>query len=164
MFKQISYIKDSVGQPYIGIKFTLEELENIINQWKNTFNLGLMKENDKLSTFIDNKINRDGHHYHLTVINAMEWKSILKNSEHSLEELEKIVFPKIIDDIHFEGIGKAINNNNEAHFIVVKSDFLDLFRDGFNLTPKDFHITLGFDKKDVHGVSKGVDSIFKIIN
>ncbi len=159
MIKHISYIKDVIGQPYIGVKFTLEEVEDIIDIWKSTFNIMLATDKDKLLSFIHNKFKRDGDLYHITLINVMELNQ-LKISL-NISDLESIFFEKTVDDISFEGIGKAIKGSNEAHFIVVKSNYLNFLRKSLKLDKKDLHITLGFDSNDVFGVSKGIDTIFK---
>jgi hypothetical protein len=159
MFKQITYIKDVTGQPYLGVKFTLEEVEDIINTWKSTFNIMLATEKEKLLSFIQNKFRRDGDEYHITLINVMELNQ-LKGSI-NIADLESKLFSETVNDISFEGIGKAVKGSNEAHFIVVKSNHLNFLREALKLDRKDLHITLGFDSKDVFGISKGIDTIFK---
>ena len=154
MYKHISYLKDVIGQDYIGIKFTKEELYSILNMWKAYFSVN---KNIDLINFIDNKYKRDGDHYHITLINAMEWKELKLKEE--LVFLEEELF-KVIDDIEYIGIGRALKNDNETHFIVVESEELNKMRDIFQLKPIDKHITLGFDKKDVFGLDKGKGSIF----
>ena len=59
-----------------------------------------------------------------------------------------------IDDLEMLGVGKAEAKGNAAYFVVCQSDKLDALRDRFELPKQDFHITLGFDKKDVFGVPK----------
>lgn len=158
MYKNLVYLKDVVGQQYVGVKFTKAEMDYILKIWSSIFNQDL--EIYKLMTFANNRDKRDGEYYHITVINVMEWNE-LKTSK-SPEELE-IIFLKFIDDIVFEGIGKAVKGDNETHFVVVDSVQLNSIREELGLDKKDLHITLGFDKKDVFGVSKGTDTIFKAI-
>ncbi|MFM2393875.1 MAG: hypothetical protein RLZZ546_1857 [Bacteroidota bacterium] len=158
MYKKLVYLKDVVGQQYVGVKFTKAEMDYVLKIWSSVFNQEL--ETYKLMTFANNRDKRDGEYYHITLINVMEWNA-LKASK-TIEELETI-FLKFIDDIVFEGIGKVTKGENEAHFVVVDSPELNSIRENFGLDKKDLHITLGFDKKDVHGVSKGTDTIFKTI-
>jgi hypothetical protein len=61
-----------------------------------------------------------------------------------------------IDDLKLKGIGSATKNENRSYFIVCESDKLDTIRDRYELNKFDFHITLGFKWKDVHGVRKNV--------
>jgi hypothetical protein len=52
------------------------------------------------------------------------------------------------------GIGKAEAKGNTAYFVVCQSEKLDAIRTRFELPKHDFHITLGFNQKDVFGVPK----------
>lgn len=53
---------------------------------------------------------------------------------------------QIVDDISFIGIGEVTRNNDKAWFIIVESETLK------NINPNfDYHITLGFSNKDIHG-------------
>ena len=38
MYKQLSYLKDSVNQTYIGVKFTKDELFEALTVWESIFN------------------------------------------------------------------------------------------------------------------------------
>jgi hypothetical protein len=64
-----------------------------------------------------------------------------------------------IDDLQMLGVGKAESKGNTSYFIVCESDKLDAVRTRFELTKQDFHITIGFDKKDVFGVVKDKSSL-----
>jgi hypothetical protein len=70
-----------------------------------------------------------------------------------INSLESI-FHYEIDDLYMRGIGTATKNTNTTYFIVCNSDKLDAIRKRFNLPEHDFHITLGFNLKDVFGVRK----------
>jgi hypothetical protein len=52
------------------------------------------------------------------------------------------------------GVGQATKETNTAYFIVCESEKLDAIRTRFGLPKHDFHITIGFNPKDVHGVPK----------
>lgn len=157
MYKQITYLTDSIGSKYIGIKFNKEEIEDLIYLWSSEFDMN--KEKDKVFFFnlIKNRLKRDGDEYHITIINVREM-SLIKNIDK--KELSKI----IINDIKFRGIGKALKDLNTAYFIVLDSEMILNLRLEYGLPPSDLHITLGFDKKDVHGVHKGIESIIKLID
>lgn len=49
--------------------------------------------------------------------------------------------------------------NNETFFLVCSYPRAAALRRKLGLKPKDFHITLGFDQRDIHDCSKGVDSL-----
>ncbi len=158
MYKNVVYLNDCIGQQYVGVKFTKDEMDYILKLWFSVFHQEV--DISKIITCSNNHDERDGEYYHITLINVMEFNSIKKTT--SLENIEKI-FLTIIDDITFKGIGKSIKKGNEAHFVVVNSIQLNSIREAFGLERRDLHITLGFDKKDVFGVSKGVDTIYKEI-
>ena len=155
MTKYVSYLKDVLNNDYVGVKFTKEESEikTSILKWMVEFDS--IKKVD-ISEFVKNKNVRDGDSYHITLFNVMEWNDILKNF--SKEYIKNNIFDNTITDIVFKGIGRANKNGNEVNFIIIESEKLDSIRDKFNLEKKDLHITLGFDKKDVFGVSKGIDT------
>ncbi|KAJ6637919.1 Dual specificity protein phosphatase 23, partial [Pseudolycoriella hygida] len=101
-----------------------------------------------------NRQKRDGLEYHVTVINKIESKTIderrftdcilrcKKSGEFNLIEM---------------GLGSLKspdNDNNKTYFLLVHSPELDQVRKELNLESIDFHITLGFDQKDVHEEGK----------
>ena len=100
---------------------------------------------------------RDHDHYHITVINVMDCNRLSK--EMGMVDFVKSVelaFEYPVEDLEMLGVGEASKNANTAYFIVCSSDSLDAVRTRFNLTKQDFHITLGFNAKDVFGVPKNV--------
>jgi hypothetical protein len=64
-----------------------------------------------------------------------------------------------IDDLKLLGVGRAQKNENTAFFIVCDSAKLEAIRNRYELQKQDFHVTLGFNFKDVFGVSK--NELFK---
>jgi hypothetical protein len=158
MYKHITYLKDSIGNQYVGINFSEHDISDEITNWLSLFDNTEMSSG-KMLNFIKNRFNRDGDYYHITLINVSEWKKL--KSINSISVLEDKLFPKIIHDINFEGIGRAVKGEDETYFIVVSSIILSSIRADMGLSPADLHITLGFNKKDVHGVPKGFNSIIK---
>lgn len=146
------WIKDSVGNNYIAINVW----QNLVWPYLKTFReiLDTQQEYDKL---VQNQKSRDGNKYHITVFSVFEVDSIIK--KYGFEESAKI-FDEIIkfklSDLEFKGIGKAEKAGNIAYFIIVSSMTINYFRERYNLPPKDLHVTLGFNPKDVHGVSKNI--------
>lgn len=63
---------------------------------------------------------------------------------------------QIVDDITFLGIGEVTRDNDKAWFIIVESETLKNINTGF-----DYHITLGFTNKDIHGkdIRKDISTI-----
>jgi len=64
------------------------------------------------------------------------------------------IFHYEIDDLEIKGIGTATKETNTAYFIVCESEKLSAIRSRFELPEHDFHVTLGFNPKDVFGVRK----------
>lgn len=63
---------------------------------------------------------------------------------------------QIVNDISFIGIGEVSRNNDKAWFIIVDSETLKNIKPDF-----DYHITLGFSNKDIHGkdIKKDISTI-----
>lgn len=147
MVYYLTYLKDTVGNNYVGINIPtgivdpyLKELEGILG--------------DKYETYTQLQKNRDGGHYHVTVINVMEYNKLSKDKLSDFVNSIGLSMKYDIDDLKLLGIGMANRNDNTAYFIVCQSEKLDAIRDRFGLPKQDFHITLGFCHKDVHGVRK----------
>lgn len=144
----INYIKDVTGSNYLGVDIPKVIIESFLIELKSI--LGV-----EFEIYANNKKNRDGDHYHITVMPVREYNMLskqmgMKNFINSLELILK--YP--IDDLKMIGIGTASDRDNTTYFIVVNSDKLDAIRNRYDLPKHDFHITLGFDKKDVFGVRK----------
>lgn len=148
MKHKIEYLKDVMGSNYLGIVINPGVVSNYMESMKEI--LG-----DEYQKYIKSQIDRDGGKYHITVINVMEFNQLTVNYgvDKFVNSLDKI-FDYPIDDVKFMGLGKAEKSGNKSYFVVIKSDKLDQVRDRYNLEKKDFHITLGFFPRDVHGVRK----------
>lgn len=98
---------------------------------------------------------RDGLEYHITVINKIEFKSISKvNLKEYFENQRQ--FSKFVIIEFGLGVLKSPDKetNNKTYFLLVHSPELDQIRKDLNLESIDFHITLGFDNRDVHDEGK----------
>lgn len=149
---RIEYIKDNNGQNYLAIKVELSNkpfLDRLESELGEDFLL-----------YTGNQIARDGGKYHITVINVMDYGRLVKSlgMDKFLSALEPILEYEI-DDLDMLGVGKAESKGNTSYFVVCESDKLDAVRTRFELPKQDFHITLGFDKKDVFGVTKDKSSL-----
>lgn len=141
--KDLEILKDSVGQSYLGLKFTYNEVEEYLKQMGNL-------EPDRFSELYSNRRNRDGKDYHLTVMNVPEYNKVGKPSLEDLKNAYKFTH----FDVSTKGLGKSEKNGSVAYYVVCASSMAQAFRKGFGLSEKDLHITIGFDPKDVHGVPK----------
>lgn len=97
-----------------------------------------------------NQMDRDENYFHITILSPSEFSNLNQNQR-------KILTSTYIDNpCSFEilGLGEAQNEMNFAYFGVVKSMQLDLMRETLEIAPRDFHVTIGFYDRDVHGVRK----------
>jgi hypothetical protein len=148
-------ITDIIGNKYIGLDIQKSNIEEILDLWEDSF--------PNKNIYIDmksNKYSRDKGNYHITVINVMEVNKLIEQDSDNRNKLNDLL-GKVVN-VELKGIGSAVDEKrgNEAHFIVADSPELDEVRESFGLGNQDFHITIGFDKKDVFGKSKAEDSIF----
>lgn len=149
MIYYLTYLKDTIGNNYLGINIQKEvvnpymiELEEVLGE-------------DEYIKYTKLQIQRDHGSYHITTINVMEYNSLCKSMglNNFLNSLD-VAFKYAIDDLKFIGLGSSERNENRSYFIVCSSEKLSQIRNRFNLPKQDFHITIGFYSKDVFGVSK----------
>lgn len=148
MTQYLSYITDSIGQNYLGIKIHSDIISGFLKDLKDI--LG-----DDYETYISNQQTRDRGSYHITVINVMDYNALSKKIGMSefVNSLE-LVLKYPIDDLTLLGVGSASRNENTTYFVVCRSEKLNAIRKRYNLPEFDFHITIGFKYKDVFGVRK----------
>jgi hypothetical protein len=147
--KYVEHIKDTNGNNYLAIKIENLEILPFLDKLRSF----LSKEDYDLYT--GNQQARDHGVYHMTVINVMDYGRLTKMM--GIDKFVAALQPVLeyeIDDLEMLGIGKAEAKGNTAYFVVCQSEKLDVIRTRFELPKHDFHITLGFDKKDVFGVPK----------
>jgi hypothetical protein len=149
MIYYITYLKDTIGNNYLGIKFDKSVVDPFLNKLKD-----ILTE-DEYRVFTENQQKRDHGSYHMTVINVMDYNRLSKEigTDTFVNSLE-IVFDTEIDDLQMLGLGTATKNENRAYFVVCKSEKLNIIRERYELPEHDMHITLGFKWKDVFGVRK----------
>ncbi len=149
MVYYVSYVKDRLGNNYLGIDIPYEIVEPYLNRLEDVIG----EENYQI--FTKNQQTRDSGKHHMTVINVMDYNRLSKEMgvDKFINSLE-LVFDYEIDDLEMLGIGTATKDTNTAYFIVCKSDKLDAIRTRYELPKFDFHVTLGFNAKDVFGVPK----------
>jgi hypothetical protein len=145
----VEHVKDTNGSNYLGIKIDKFEVLPFLDKLRSV----LGKEDYDLYT--QNQQTRDHGVYHMTVINVMDYGRLTKamGMDKFVDALQPI-FEYEIDDLEMLGIGKAEAKVNTAYFVVCQSEKLDAIRTRFELSKHDFHITLGFNQKDVFGVPK----------
>lgn len=98
-----------------------------------------------------NRKSRDGSAYHITVVSPPEFER--------LDEAQKGKLVGELVDYMIVGLGHASRGQNEAYYIVVESARAAYLRSSVGLPRRDFHITIGFDKEDVHDLPKGTATL-----
>ena len=154
MVYYITHIRDVLGNNYLGLDIPVSVVQPYLNELKD-----ILGEDD-YAKFTENQIKRDGGHYHITVINVMDYNRLSKQMgiDKFVNSLDPI-FKYPIDDLRMLGVGRAQKNENTAFFIVCDSAKLEAIRIRYELQKQDFHVTLGFNWKDVFGVRK--NELFK---
>jgi len=151
MTHKLTYLKDAVGNNYVGINIPNEVVEPHLEKLKE-----ILGEED-FEIFTNNQKMRDHGHYHITVINVMDCNRLSKEmGMANFVKSVELAFDYPVEDLELLGVGMASKNTNTAYFIVCSSDSLDAVRTRFNLPKQDFHVTLGFNTKDVFGVPKNL--------
>ncbi len=145
--RKLEYIRDNVGQNYIGINIYHTEVYPFLEQMKSFVG------KNECDEYIKYQQERDNKHYHLTVINAAELNNIFKDIK-NVTIIDNILSSFDISDLLLLGVGTVEKNDNKTFFIVCKSFLLNEIRKILLLDEKDLHITIGFKYKDVHGVRK----------
>ena len=145
----VEHVKDINGSNYLGIKIDSLEVLPFLDKLRSL----LSKEDYDLYT--QNQQARDHGVYHMTVINVMDYGRLTKamGMDKFVAAIQPI-FEYEIDDLEMLGVGKAEAKGNTTYFVVCQSDKLEAIRTRFELPKHDFHITLGFNQKDVFGVPK----------
>ena len=143
---QVTTLKDVVGQTYYGISVPVE----VIKPYLET----LQKIEPEHELYMRNQQERDGGKYHITIIPVMEVGQIMNKFgvEKAADGLEALTSLRV--PITLKGIGTGENKGSKAYFIVVESTILNNYRNGLGLPDRDLHVTIGFNPKDVFGVSK----------
>jgi hypothetical protein len=138
-----SQLTDNTGLVYIGYDVDKALLAQYLIQLKT--HLG----EHAFEKYRAAQSSRDHHSFHITLINPYEYPDV--------KSIDVTTLPPIT--FTFEGLGTVSKGNNNAYFVVASAEPAQKIRHTYGLKNKDFHITLGFDTKDVFGVSKGVDSL-----
>lgn len=138
-------LQDKTGQSYLAIDVKEEHYSIFAN-----FMLSNNFHDD-----VQRKLVRDKNCYHVTLINAAQWGSLTKR-ELADEVLQQLHGKEFSFTCH--GVGKAEKDEHSAHFAILENEELNQFRAKYDLKPHDFHMTLAFNEKDVHGVPKNKET------
>lgn len=136
-------LRDRTGSEYLGIAVRPEWVERELGQFL------LSAGPDAYARQVANRLQRDGHDHHVTILAPAE----LEASRHALPA----ALPEAI--VTFHGLGKASAGPDTAHYVVCSAPAVQKLRLELGLEPADLHVTLGFDPKDVQGAGKGLTTL-----
>lgn len=156
MTLQLQYIKDVIGNPYIGFVVPLNMHDK--------FDVSLMDMLGIAETQIPdfalcntNLLTRNHGVYHITMFNVMEMK------------LKEVTGIKIDESIRYgshmfeyKGIGSITKGDMSTYYVVVDSDEMNIERNIVGLPSRDLHITIGFTHKDLFTERKNVANFYTI--
>ncbi|GHE98785.1 hypothetical protein [Thalassotalea profundi] len=108
--------------------------------------------NEQYPDFRQNQMNRDHGQFHMTLVNPFEYQKIDKN--------QIIQGRKFMVTLH--GLGKVEKDNSATYFVVASSEDGRRFRDSLLLSPKDFHVTLGFNPNDIYSERKNLATLIDV--
>ncbi len=150
MIYYVGYVKDRIGNNYLGIDIPYDIVEPYLNELKE-----IIGEND-FEEFTNYQIQRDKGKHHMTVINVSDYNRCVDEvgMDKFINTLDEKVFKYEIDDLRMLGVGTAQRDGNRTFFVVCQSDKIKAIRQLFDLPEIDLHITIGFKFKDVFGVRK----------
>jgi len=141
-----SILTDSSNDQYIGCHIKQTSIIRYLRT------LRRMLGDTAYTLYRHNKLERDQGIFHITLISPLDYPLINKKKNIPLN---------LTFDIELSGIGKTQDAENICYYIIVQSDQLQNFRKKLDLGPAHFHITLGFNKNDVHNASKSKETIIK---
>ena len=102
---------------------------------------------------VANRKSRDGNPHHITLVSKAELSTLSLAQRAELEAELSTLAPKTFVTL---GLASATGNGNTAWFVPVVWPSLQALRERCaNLAPAQLHITIGFDRADVHGCAKG---------
>ncbi|XP_037030330.1 uncharacterized protein LOC119070121 [Bradysia coprophila] len=112
-----------------------------------------------------NRQKRDGADYHITIVSKTELKTIAKSNLKKYFQ-ENVKFSKLSAIDLGVGVLKSPDraSNDKTYFLLIYAPELDQIRKDLNLEPIDFHVTLGFDNKDIHDEGKKSPKTIQQIN
>ena len=150
---QVKTFKDSSNQEYLAADIP----ENILSPYNKTLTDYFRNNNFSLEVIekhFNNQQLRDSNTHHVTILNAMEFGKIKKYK--TSEEINNIIEKHQNVELVLTNVGSISDNklDNKTYYVIIRSGFLDSLREEFNLSSKDYHCTLAFDKKDVFNQKK----------
>lgn len=141
---QVKELTDNKGQKYLAGLVSRAEVSHYLSQLQTI--LG-----KKFDSYRQHQSARDHGLFHLTLVNPIEYQHLAGHVTLNNQALR----------VTLHGLGRVSQGEHTSYFVVASSDDGQFFRQKLTLPKKDFHVTLGFLSQDIHGVSKGLDSLLE---
>ena len=147
-------MSDLIFKRYLGVCAVVGEKLNLIcSKWlqhNNIISSAVLCDHHEMATI------------HITVISSHEFESFsteqrihLENTLHYCPSTSRDVPIDVFD----AGLSHIQKGSNEMWVIAIYSSWIDNIRKMFNLPPKDLHITLAYQRSNLHNISKGFETI-----
>lgn len=145
-------IEDSKGAPYLAV--VIEGDRTLLDRgWAHLTALGLDRA-------VAARHARDGaDNAHVTIANVAELGGLMKYKPDVALVAEQFVGVPVEMELH--GIGKATaqKHPNTAWYGILSCDAMAKLRADLGMRPKDFHVTLAFEPKDVFDSAKDLATL-----
>jgi hypothetical protein len=145
-------IEDSQGVPYMAV--VIEGDRTLLDSgWAYLRSLGL-------DSAIAGRHARDGvENAHITIANAAECSALFKYKPELVRVVDRALGASV--DMEFHGIGRAISKKqtNTAWYGILSCEPMARLRAELGMSPKDFHVTLAFEPKDVFDSAKDMTTL-----
>lgn len=111
--------------------------------------------------YLNNRVRRDGNESHITLVTKSEVEQVLPSpTDGAIEIFLATLAETAVDDWQDVGLGRLTEGEaNEVFFRVVRWESGQKARAALGLPPKDFHITVGFKKADIHHRAKNESTL-----
>lgn len=108
---------------------------------------------------VQRDIRRNGRAHHITLVSPKEIRLLDGEYKYNPTALVKKLSGALrsAPNPQLVGLGRAVDSNddkNDSFFCVLDWPAANIVRADLGLPPHDFHITVGFAEKDIHGVRK----------
>lgn len=125
---------------YLGVKVHEYQIADFINEV-----IDHVGAEEAEAMFFKRRSRDRSRTHHMTLFNDMRIQNIG-------EQFSSVIGSEM--ELTLTGIGSVTKGDNTAWYITVNSADADAFVSEHNVQSRDWHITLGFTIKDIHGVPK----------
>ena len=137
-------MSDNSGKEYLGTNVPGASAKRFLRRLKKERNAAEVHDWSK------NRYERDGPDYHLTVVSPPE----LRGMESKLVDM----FADVEISFVMKYNGSVRKGDAEAFYTIVSAPHADFLRQSAGLDKRDLHVTLGFDRADIHDLPKSDDT------